>query len=340
MEIDPSALGINNEVRAMPNSASASSEVARLSTDAATARNIADAFAPSFDSEAVAVSAFEEPDGGWSLALYFRERPDQAAVRARVASAAGAATASALVFETLAPTDWVRKSREGLEPVTAGRFVVHTAHDRARVRPNCIGIEIEAALAFGTGHHGTTRGCLLALDRLVKELKNNTRRAAMTSRRRKRGNKTSVLDIGTGTGVLAIAAAKTFRAPVLATDSDARAVTIARQNARLNRVGAYVEVIRAAGLHSRRFRDYRPVALVLANLLLDPLKLIATPMARLLAPGGRAVLSGLLVPQTDAALASYRARGLVLARRITLEGWTTLVLVRRANKRRVRGLRQ
>ena len=190
-----------------PSSRPTATTVARLSTDAATVQTISGALAESFDPDAVAISAFEEPDGRWSLALHFRDRPNEAAVRALVAAVAGAAAADALVLETLAPTDWVRKSLDGLTPVEAGRFVVHGAHDRARVRANRIAIEIEAALAFGTGHHGTTRGCLLALDRIVK------------GRRPQR-----ILDVGTGTGVLAIAAAKALRRPVLASDIDARAV--------------------------------------------------------------------------------------------------------------------
>jgi ribosomal protein L11 methyltransferase len=294
-----------------PSPLPAPTAVARLSTDAATVRKIGDALAESFDADAVATAAFEEPDGRWSFAIHFRDRPNEPAVRALIAAAAGAAAADALVFETLAPTDWVRKSLEGLKPVDAGRFVVHGAHDRARVRPNRIGIQIEAALAFGTGHHGTTRGCLLALDRIVKA-------------RRPR----KILDVGTGTGVLAIAAAKALRRPVLASDIDLRAVTTARENARLNRVGTYVEIVHAAGLGRNRFRVRAPFALILANILLDPLQRLATPMARLVAPNGRVVLSGLLAAQAGTALASYRARGLVLERRILLDGWATLVLRR------------
>jgi ribosomal protein L11 methyltransferase len=151
-----------------------------------------------------------------------------------------------------------------------------------------------------------------------------------------------VLDVGTGSGVLAIAAAKALRKPVLASDIDARAVAIARDNARLNRVGGLVEVAHAAGLDARRFRARAPFALVLANILLDPLRRMATPMARLTAPGGRVVLSGLLAAQGSAALAAYRPRGLVLERRIVLAGWVTLVLrrpsasFRGAAKRRAR----
>jgi ribosomal protein L11 methyltransferase len=292
--------------------------VARLSTDAATAQRIGDALAERFDGQEVAASAFEEPDGRWSLAMHFRDRPDEAAVRALIASAAGAAAAQALAFETLAATDWVRKSLEGLTPVDAGRFVVHGAHDRVRVRANRIGIEIEAALAFGTGHHGTTRGCLLALDRIVKGRRPRT-----------------ILDVGTGSGVLAIAAARALRRPVLASDIDARAVTIARDNARLNRAGAAVEVVHRAGVGAYRFHQRAPFDLIFANILLEPLRRLATPLARLVAPRGHVVLSGLLLAQATPALASYRARGLVLSRRVRLEGWATLVLVRPARSHRL-----
>ena len=317
----------------MPDPSPVATVVARLSSDASTAQKIADALAESFEAEQFATSAFEEAPGRWSLAIHFRQRPDEAAIRALIASAAGTSAAHALTFETLAPTDWVRKSREGLAPVEAGCFVVHGAHHRAHVRTNRIGIEIEAALAFGTGHHGTTRGCLLALDRIVKARHRQRDKSVGATARRKRRRRAIVLDIGTGTGVLAIAAANALRRPVLASDIDARAVTIARDNARINRVGAAVEVIHAAGVLTMPFRTRAPYDLIFANILLDPLKALATPMARLVTANGQIVLSGLLAAQAGAAITSYRARGLALVRRITLEGWATLVLVRPAHKR-------
>ena len=318
----------------MPDPSPIATVVARLSSDASTAQKIADALTESFEAEQFAASAFEEASGRWSLAIHFRRQPDEAAVRALIGSAAGSAAARALVFETLAPTDWVRKSLEGLAPVEAGRFVVHGAHDRARVRANRTSIEIEAALAFGTGHHGTTRGCLLALDRIVKARRRRRSNSAGSTLPRKPERRTVVLDIGTGTGVLAIAAAKALRRPVVASDIDARAVTIARDNARINRVGAVVEVVHAAGVLTAPFRARAPYGLIFANILLDPLKALATPMARLVAPNGLLVLSGLLTAQAGAALASYRARGLALVRRVMLEGWATLILVRPARSRR------
>jgi ribosomal protein L11 methyltransferase len=318
----------------MPDPSPIATVVARLSSDASTAQKIADALAESLEAEQFATSAFEETPGRWSLAIHFRQQPDEAIVRALIASAAGSTAAHALVFEALAPTDWVRKSLEGLVPVEAGRFVVHGAHHRARVRANRIGIEIEAALAFGTGHHGTTHGCLLALDRIVKGCRRERDKSAGSTLPRKRRRRTVVLDVGTGTGVLAIAAGKALRRPVLASDIDARAVTIARDNARINGVGALVRVMHAAGLRTAPFRACAPYGLIFANILLDPLKALATPMARLVAANGQVVLSGLLAAQAGAALASYRARGLALVRRIRLEGWTTLVLMRPARGRR------
>jgi ribosomal protein L11 methyltransferase len=287
---------------------------ARVSTNEATARQILDALAETLDSTEAVIGASEGGDGLWTVSLHFRAAPNETAVRALVGLAAGAQIANALLFETVAATDWVQASLAGLTPVEAGRFLVHGAHDRGRVPANRIGIEIEAALAFGTGHHGTTCGCLIALDRFAMSRPNG------------RGSSLKILDLGTGSGVLAIAAARALRRPVLASDNDASAVRAAQANARLNRTGAAVEVIRADGFNSRRFRARGPFDLVLANILLGPLKRMATPMAGLLGANGRVILSGLLASQARAALAAYRARGLVLERRIPLDGWVTLVL--------------
>jgi ribosomal protein L11 methyltransferase len=287
---------------------------ALVSTSEAAARHILDALSDSFDSTDTVIAASEDRDGRWTVSLTFRDPPNETAVRALVGLAAGPATANGLVFARVAATDWVAASLQGLTPVVAGRFIVHGAHDRARVPSNRIGIEIEAALAFGTGHHGTTRGCLMALDRLAKRRRNG------------RGSKSSVLDLGTGSGVLAIAAARALRRPVLASDNDPRAVDAARANARLNRAGAAVEVMRADGFKARRLRARAPFDLIFANILLAPLKRMASPMARLAAANGSVVLSGLLAAQANAALAVYRAQGLVLEHRIRLDGWATLVL--------------
>jgi len=292
--------------------------VARLETDEQAARRLADLLAENFAAEDVAVSLFDAGGGRWRMAIYFCAALDRKAVRAVVARAAGRMSARALNFAPVTAQDWVRESLAGLGPVAAGRFVVHGAHDRAGIPVNRIAVEIEAALAFGTGHHGTTHGCLLALDNLCKSLPRGSR-----SRR--------VLDLGTGSGVLAIAAARALRCRVLATDIDASAVRVARANARLNRTGAMVEIVKADGVTARSIRRRAPFDLVFVNILLGPLQRIAAPLKRLVARGGRVVVSGLLPAQVNAAMAAYRP--LVLERRIDLDGWTTLVLAHRTRRR-------
>jgi ribosomal protein L11 methyltransferase len=279
--------------------------VARLVCDEKTAKRLADVLSEGLDAAETAVAAFEGLDGRWNVEIHFEVPPDEGAVRQLVEQVTSAVPA----FETIEAKDWVAASLADLKPVAAGRFAVHGAHDRAKLASNRVGIEIEAALAFGTGHHGTTRGCLLALDHLLK------------ARRPRR-----ILDIGTGTGVLAIAAAKALHVPVLASDIDPEAVRIAHENARLNGCGALVECVRAAGLSAARFRARAPFDLVFANILLGPLTRLARPMRRVLAPDARVVLSGLLSAQENAALAAYRPHGLNLVRRIPLGEWVTLVL--------------
>jgi ribosomal protein L11 methyltransferase len=287
--------------------------VASVETDQQSARRLADVVTEGIAAEDVAVSLVDVGQGNWRVMLYFHLAVDKVRARELAGLAGGAAMAKALRFEPIAAKDWVGASLAGLKPVAAGRFVVHGAHDRGAVPANRIGIEIEAALAFGTGHHGTTRGCLLVLDRLCKSLRGG--KAAPRS-----------LDLGTGSGVLAIAAARALRARVLASDIDAVAVRAARDNARHNHAGGLVEVVRANGLGAPAIRGAAPFDLVFANILLGPLQRFAAPLTKLVAPGGRIVLSGLLTAQANAARSAYGA--LRLERRIVLDGWTTLVLKR------------
>jgi ribosomal protein L11 methyltransferase len=313
----------------MPPDLEQSTTVARLAADEATAHRIIDLVTESYDPLAAVAGVSEDGPGRWAVAIHFRNPPNETAVRALVALSAGPDAANKLWFETTTPKDWVKASHEGLKPVEAGRFVVHTPHYRAHAPLNRIAIEIEASLAFGTGHHGTTRGCLLALDRIVKSRGARSQRP-ITALRRKSLARRKVLDIGTGTGVLAIAAARALRCRVIASDIDPVAVKVARANVRLNRAAGLVELMRAGGLGVRRLAGRHD--LILANILLEPLQRMATPIARNLAPGGRVVLSGLLRGQEVAALAPYIARGLILKERIPLEGWITLVLDRKAGR--------
>ncbi len=286
--------------------------LAQIATDAASAGRVADAFA---DWLGVAVAVLEQPGGEWNVEIHFEQAPDHDQIRNLVRSVAGSDAGRAIRFECIAERDWVAKSLAGLKPVVAGRFIVHGAHHRGAITPGRIAIEVEAALAFGTGHHGTTRGCLLALDGVL---------------RRRRHAPCRILDVGTGSGVLAIAAAKALHTRVLATDIDPRAVRVAHENARINRVAPLIELLCAGGLEARRAQARGPYDLVFANILLGPLRGLARPITALLAPCGRVILSGLLATQANAGLAAYLSQGLALERRIALEGWMTLVLRRRA----------
>ena len=199
----------------------------------------------------------------------------------------------------------------GLKPVRAGRFLVHGAHDRAQVGIADVGIEIEAGLAFGTGHHGTTRGCLMHFDRLLK-------------RRRPR----KVLDVGCGAGVLAIAAAKILRRKVWLGDIDPVAVEVANANARLNGVAQHCHAIVSRGVESLALREGAPYDVVFANILARPLRLLAPSLAAVTGPDGDAIVSGLLLADVPGVLSSWAAQGFFLAERIDLEGWASLRLRR------------
>jgi ribosomal protein L11 methyltransferase len=273
------------------------------------AKRVVDVLTEIFFEGEAAVAAFERPDGRWDVTVHFAEAPDQAQLRELVANAASAEIANTLFFDTVEARDWVKASLEDLVPVPAGRFVVHGAHDRERVPANKVAVEIEAALAFGTGHHGTTRGCLLLLDHVLK---------AHQPRR--------VLDLGTGTGVLGIAAAKALKIGVLASDIDPPSVKVARENARLNETGNFVQVMRATGFSAPEFSQRGPFDLVLANILANPLRQLATPMVRHLAPGALVILSGLLTHQASSVIAAYRARGLTPLKHLRIEGWSSLLL--------------
>jgi ribosomal protein L11 methyltransferase len=278
--------------------------------DEQTAKRVVDLLTESFFEGQAAIAAFERPgDGRWDITVHFADPPDEASIRELVGLAAGTEVAQDIAFDTLEAKDWVKATLEDLVPVSAGRFIVHGRHHRLSIPPNKLGIEIEAALAFGTGHHGTTRGCLLLLDHVLK---------AYRPRR--------VLDVGTGTGVLAIAAAKALRSRILASDIDPLSVQVARDNARLNGSDNWVTTIPATGFSAPHFASLGPFDLVLANILANPLRQMATSMAHHLAPSARVILSGLLPHQAQGVIAAYRARGLVLQRHLQIEGWSSLLM--------------
>ncbi|SHK02265.1 [LSU ribosomal protein L11P]-lysine N-methyltransferase [Bradyrhizobium lablabi] len=274
-----------------------------------TAKRVVDLLTESFFEGQAAIAAFEGSGGRWDITAHFAQAPDETSIRELVRLAAGDEAARDIAFDTVETKDWVKATLEELVPVRAGRFIVHGHHDRAKIPPNKLGIEIEAALAFGTGHHGTTRGCLLLLDSVLK---------AHRPRR--------VLDLGTGTGVLAIAAAKARHRGVLASDIDRLSAQVAGDNSRLNGAGNLVRTVHATGFSAPEFAKHGPFDLVLANILANPLRAMATPMVRHLAPSALVILSGLLPHQAQGVIAAYRARGVLLLRQLRIEGWSSLLL--------------
>lgn len=288
----------------------------RLRCDPALALRIADVIVESFDPADTSAAAFEETVNGWEIRpwvveAYFGVAPDQGRVRALVAAAAGEETAKAVRFGRIEARDWVTHSLEGLAPVRVGRFFVHGRHARGAASAHAIAIEIEAALAFGTGHHGSTRACLALIGHIAR-------------RRRPR----AVLDIGTGTGVLAIAAARRFHVGVRAGDTDPIAIATTRANARRNGAASLLRAVRARGIDHPALKGGAPYDLVTANILAAPLAKLAPALAQVLAPGGEIILSGLLPPDVQAVVSAYRTQKLALVGRLDIEGWATLLMRR------------
>jgi ribosomal protein L11 methyltransferase len=264
------------------------------------------------EDEAWPLSIFEvdEKAAIFEISAYVDETED-GVVQRLSALVPNGASSRAFDVEAVPDIDWVTKSLEGLKPVRAGRFLVHGSHDRDKRRIGDIAIEIEAGLAFGTGHHGTTAGCLQVLSEVV--------------RREHPGN---ALDLGTGSAVLAIALAKMAHIPVLATDIDPVATEVADENARINGVASYLDCVTAVGFHHPAFAAAGPFDLIVANILARPLMRLAADMARHLAPGGSLVLSGILDSQRNAVVAAYAGQRFRHVRTLHREGWVAIHLKR------------
>ncbi|KIT16458.1 50S ribosomal protein L11 methyltransferase [Jannaschia aquimarina] len=258
------------------------------------------------DPEPQGIGVFELEDGSglWEVGGYFTETPDGATLDL-LAAAFGA---KPFTVSALPPTDWVAHVRRELHPVEAGRFVVHGAHDADALPAGKVPLLIEASLAFGTGHHGTTQGCLLAIEDLAAT-----------------DNPARIADIGAGTAVLAMAAAHVWPdAQVVASDMDPVAIDVAQANLAVNAMADRIATHIAAGFDHDALRG--PFDLILANILKGPLVQLAPDAASACAPGGAVVLSGLLTPQAEEVIAAYADQGLTLEHRREIGDWTTLRL--------------
>lgn len=275
------------------------------------ARTLEGALQDLIDPAPDAVTRFEDGPGGWRVEAYFPDPPDVGALAGRL-EAVAQRSLPALEFTTVPDLNWVKVSQAALPPVAAGRFLIHGSHDRGRIPFGHNAILIDAGEAFGTAHHATTLGCLLAIDRLTR---------SRTFRR--------VLDLGCGSGVLAIAAARALpRAQILATDFDPQSVAVAAANMRANGVAQRIAVARANGLAHPWLRHAAPFDLVIANILAGPLCALAPGLGRVLSPGGIVVLAGLLIAEARGVIAAYRAQGFALVEHRRIDGWSILTLVR------------
>jgi ribosomal protein L11 methyltransferase len=260
------------------------------------------------DAMAVTVNETDEALALWNTVAYFED--EASAAHARNTLDMPSATIAALPDE-----DWVRRSLEGLAPVTAGRFFLHGSHDRDKRRAGGHSFEIDAGTAFGTGHHGTTAGCLMILDQLLKQ---------RTYRR--------IFDLGCGTGVLGIAAARACGVKVLATDIDPEAVRVTKLNAIHNGLGAQTHALTAAGLHHHAIRNAAPYDLIFANILARPLVSLAQGLSKLVSPGGTIVLSGLTRDQLRWVSAAYKTRGMIPGQIVRIENWIAIAMHRPIGK--------
>ena len=284
-----------------------------VSTTEKQAEQVLDLLSEVFGEEdfAIATTEIDEKKDIWEASVYMM-REDEDEVRQRVDEALTAAYPELSIEREVIPdVDWVAKSLEGLKPVRAGRFLVHGSHDREKVRSGDIGIEIDAGQAFGTGHHGTTAGCLEVIDSVMR---------SRTIR--------NALDLGTGSGVLAIAVRKLKNIPVLATDIDPIATRVAAENVRTNGIANGIVTKTAPGFHSTAFSEYGPFDLIIANILARPLIRMAPKLTDNLAAGGTVILSGILASQRWKVLSAYNGQKLRHVRTIWRNGWVTIHLDR------------
>ena len=256
----------------------------------------------------VGVFEIEDGTGTWEVGAYFIEAPDEIAL----ALLAAVHSAAEFVVSELPEVDWVAKVRRELSPVRAGRFYVYGSHDADTVPADVEPLLIEAAMAFGTGHHGTTKGCLEAFDALLSDGRVFH----------------NVADIGCGTAVLGMAAARVFPETVLASDIDQVAVEVAEANVAANGLTGRVQCVEAAGFDHPQLQARAPYDLIFANILKGPLIELAPHMAQHSADGGFLILSGLLVDQADEVIAAYASSGYNLVRRAEIVEWATLTLVK------------
>ena len=277
-----------------------------FSADKAEAERVYNILEQTFEEDGfpIAITEIDEDRQIFEVSVYVED--DAEDVAKRIDALVGADIFS---VEELPDIDWVTHSLEGLKPVRAGHFFVHGSHDRDKIEAGDIPIEIDAGLAFGTGHHGTTAGCL----ELIEETVNGE-------------HPTNALDLGTGSAVLAIAIAKLAPIPVLATDIDPVAVTVAAENAAKNGVAEHIVTATAEGFSHPIFRSYSPFDLIVANILANPLIELAPSLKEHLASGGSIVLSGILDSQHDAVLAAYQAQGLAHQKTLHREGWVAIHL--------------
>ena len=255
----------------------------------------------------IGVGVFELEDGSelWEVGAYFSEKPDDISL----ALLAAVFQAEEFKISELPQIDWVSKVQRSLKPVIAGRFFVYGSHDSDKVPPDCEPLLIEASMAFGTGHHGTTKGCLLALEQLITDgFKAN-----------------NVIDVGCGTAVLAMAAARIFSANVIASDIDSVAHSVAKMNIIANGLDQNIQCFEASGFAHEQIKTKNPFDLIFANILLAPLLGLATDISKYSLSGGYVVLSGILSEQAELVVNKYTGVGFSLSNQIEIGEWVTII---------------